>query len=489
MLDNVILTSSFELGAHFASHKKALVANSNSLLGQLVNLSGTFVGQDTSTMSPESFTPEFIAGMAESLSAGSTGTLENPSLHDNAIGSAIDTLATTVSAHISIARSVVKPNVIEFINEFAEYSAKNALLNPAEGFNIVQKELPSIFEDQTFIEQFKYYEGKMAVIPKSFIDLGSSNVDLSGMMSTGSARIDKLMSEAVMEMGDDFVSKVFDAFFTYKNDTSGLNVNYSNLGQQNLYDAIYISLVLYTLSQKLYSNVPENAGDMDLANYRDHMLQVRDFAGAMINTMIKRAYFMIKNNTLVLKNDSRNKTIYVQGAVYRSFLETGGTVDMILGICSTDSGLTNLASILDSRDALTRGWSSYCSFAAISQENDKFSNTKSYLKTSFDMIMNNLSAVEKEYMSKDANYVKTASSLAYDYIESLKIPDIDNLGDIALNLMARCRFYFTAGYQILSGIDRASKVNPELDPREAALVSAINYVTDFFIDQISPVQV
>lgn len=488
MLDNVIVASSFELGAHFASHKKALVANSNSLLGQLVNLSGTFVGQDTSTMPPESFTPEFILGMSETISTNSTGTLESPSLHDNAIGGVIDTLATTVSAHISIARSVVKPHVIEFINEFAEYSAKNALLNPASSFNIVQKELPTIFEDQTFIEQFKYYEGKMAIIPKSFVDLSSSNVDVNSMMSTGSARIDKLMSEAVVEMGEDFVSKVFDAFFTYKQDSQGLGVNYSNLGQQNLYDAIYISLVLYTLSQKLYSHVPENAS-VDLSSYRDHMLQVRDFAGTMINTMIKRAYFMIKNNTLVLKNDSRNKTIYVQGSVYRSFLETGGNVDMILGICSTDSGLTSLSSILDSRDIVTRGWNSYCSFAAISQENDKFTNTKSYLKTSFDMIMNNLSSVEKEYLSKDSNYVKTASAQAYEYIDSLKISDLENLGDIALNLMARCRFYFTAGYQILSGIDRASKVNPELDPREAALVSAINYVADFFIDQITPVQV
>jgi hypothetical protein len=218
------------------------------------------------------------------------------------------------------------------------------------------------------------------------------------------------------------------------------------------------------------------------------MIQVRDFAGTMINVLIKRAYFMIKNNTMILKNDSAKRTIYVQGAVYRTFLEQGGNVEMVLGVCATDSGLTSLTSILDSRDILVRGWNSYCSFTAVSGENARLDNTRLYLMTVFNTAMSNLSHVEKEYLTKDSQYVQTASKLATEYVKCLKMNDLDLIGELSLNLMARCRFYFTAGYQILSGIEQASKISTNLDPREAALVSAINYVTDFLIDQITPVQ-
>lgn len=487
MLDKVILTSSFELGAHYASQKKALVANSNSLLGQLVNLSAGQVEQNTSIMDPNSFTAEFVDGIAECISNASAGTLEAPSLHDNAIGQVIDTLSTSVSAHISIARNVVKPHVMEFMSEYAEYCNRNKLIDPAASFNIIQKELPAVFEDESFIEQFKYYEGKTAVMPKSFVDLSNATVDLNSLMMTGSARIDKMLSEAIVEMGDGFVQNVFDSFFTYRSNDA-LGMTYANLGQQNLYDALYVSLVMYTLAQKLHGSVPENAGNVELPIYQDHMLQVRDFAGTMINVLIKRAYFMLKNNTLVLKSDSTKRTIYVQGAVYRAFLEQGGTAEMVLGICATDSAVSTLQTIFASRDTLLRGWNSYCSFAAVSAENARLSNTRMYLMTAFNTTMNNLSDVEKEYMSKDPQYITTASKLASDYVLDLRMHDLDLLGELALNLMARCRFYFTAGFPILSGIDQATKANPNLDPREAALVSAINYVTDFLVDQITPVQ-
>jgi hypothetical protein len=485
MLDKVILTSSYELGAHYAGQKKALVANSNSLLGQLVNLSSCNV--ESALVSPETLmTAEYINKTTDDLTAASTGTLENPSLHDNAIGQVIDTLSGVVASHIAIARNVVKPHVLEFMTEYAEYCQRNKVVDPASSFNIVQKELPALFEDQSFIEQFKYYEGKASIIPKGYVSFGDVVVDHNSLLSLGSARIDKLLAEAVIEMGDDFAKRVFEAFFR-QNPDSGLDVSYSTLGQQNLYDALYMCLVLYTMAQKLHSNVPEGL-NVSLSEYQSYMLEVRDFAGSMLNSLIKRAYFMIKNNTLILKSDSKTKSIYVQGSVYRAYLEQGGTVEMVLGVCATNSGATSLSTVLDSRDALTRGWNSYCSFASVSAENARLDNTKMFLLTVMNTHMCNLSDVEKEYVSKDPQYANTVMKVASEYIGCLKLHDLDLVAELALNLMARARFYFTAGYQILSGIEQATKLNPNLDPREAALVSAVNYVTDYLADQIAPVQ-
>jgi len=487
MLDKVILTSSFELAEKLASEKKVIVVNSNSLLGQLTALSTANVNNSVLPQSAEANTPEQISFLADIISNFTSGNGENATLHDSALDDIVSNLSKVVTNHIAIARTVVKPHVLDFMSDYAEYCNRTKLIDPAGSFNIVQKELPSLFEDESFIEQFKYYEGKMAVMPKTYVDMSNVRLDPETILKTGSARIDKMIDEIAQEMGPDFISGVLSSFITKNNVTSN-DVGYSNLGQQNLYDAMYISLVLYLSAQKLHNNVPEGL-DTSLEIYQNCMLEIRDFAGSMLNNLIKRAYFMLKSNTLILKSDSRNKTVYVQGSVYRSFIEQGGAVEMILGICATDSGLAIMGSILDNRDVLIKGWNSYCTFMSVTAENSKLENTKSYLTSVFNTAMNNLSDVEKEYSLKNPKYVETAVKLANDYIKELKLHDLDLVSELSLNLMANCRFFFTAGYQILSGIEQATKLNVNLDPREAALVSAVNYITDFLVDQTTIAQV
>jgi uncharacterized Zn finger protein len=147
-----------------------------------------------------------------------------------------------------------------------------------------------------------------------------------------------------------------------------------------------------------------------------------------------------------------------------------------------------MVSILESRDILIRAWNSYCTFAIASNNNNRLENSKQYLRTSFDILLTTVDPLEQEYITKDPNYFTTAKKLAYEYIEKIKLNDLENPSNIALTLMAGCRFYFTAGYQILSGIEECSRVNQDLDVREAALVSAIYYLTDYLTDQLTAVK-
>jgi hypothetical protein len=487
MLDKVILTSSYELGSYFADKKQALAVSSDSLLGQLVNLSMN--GSTNIVYSPSVSPPsvETLDNMMSDISNGTVSLTDIPSLHDNAIGQVVDTLSTIVTSHISLAKNVVKPHVLEFMSSYAEYTDRNKKTDPAASFNIIQKDLFEIFEDQTFLEQFKYYENKIAIKPTKWLDLTKSDIDANSLMTVGSARLDKLLQEAVLSMGDNFVNDVFNNYLGYGSGELS-HLNYDNLGQQNVYDTLYVSLVLYIMAQKLHTAVPNGLENKTLGEYQDYMLSVRDFAGVLFSSAIKRIYYMVKNNTVILKSDSGKKEIYVQGPVYRLFLEQGGTVEMLLGACASNNGVTNMVSILESRDILIRAWNSYCTFAIASNNNNRLENSKQYLRTSFDILLTTVDPVEQEYITKDPNYFTTAKKLAYEYIEKIKLNDLENPSNIALTLMAGCRFYFTAGYQILSGIEECSKVNQDLDVREAALVSAIYYLTDYLTDQLTPVK-
>jgi hypothetical protein len=58
----------------------------------------------------------------------------------------------------------------------------------------------------------------------------------------------------------------------------------------------------------------------------------------------------------------------------------------------------------------------------------------------------------------------------------IKQADIDDLYNLCMKVVCRARYYNTDAELILQGINNAKRDNPDINIREAACVSAINYV-------------
>jgi len=137
------------------------------------------------------------------------------------------------------------------------------------------------------------------------------------------------------------------------------------------------------------------------------------------------------------------------------------------------------------KDAYIRQWNSYYTFAKTEESNKFFFKYKEFLISAFIMSMKEMTEFESDYRVKNSNSDFIIRKLAEDEINSFKVSDIEDSYDVALRLIAKCRFYYTSAYPILSDIQEAGKSNPNVDVREAALLAAINYVADYLTAQIS----
>ena len=71
-----------------------------------------------------------------------------------------------------------------------------------------------------------------------------------------------------------------------------------------------------------------------------------------------------------------------------------------------------------------------------------------------------------------------------DRIANLTIKDIENVYILSGELVAKHIFYYTDAYAILTGIEKAMEDNKNISVLEAALISTIEYVTDYVTSQL-----
>jgi hypothetical protein len=72
----------------------------------------------------------------------------------------------------------------------------------------------------------------------------------------------------------------------------------------------------------------------------------------------------------------------------------------------------------------------------------------------------------------------------FKFLDKLEVNDFTNIWKLVTNLVCDCLFFYTDAKKILLGIERAKELNPDVQIREALLLSTIEYVTDYICSQI-----
>jgi len=94
------------------------------------------------------------------------------------------------------------------------------------------------------------------------------------------------------------------------------------------------------------------------------------------------------------------------------------------------------------------------------------------------------SEMEKEYFVGKSGLKDKIALRIKSELECLGNGALDNVYETSLRLIAKCRFFYTSAYQILDEMSEVAKSNPDIDPREAALLSAITYLAYYYDAQI-----
>lgn len=441
----------------------------NSILNDLVSNSSSYKNLNSSD--------HYI----ESLGFCIEDATNNPEdLYNQIFYNSIEDLKGVVLGHISIAKNDVKPIVTQYAKNFQEFLERSKVLDPNCDLEIACLDAAPMLQEQSLINDLKKYKGKGIEVPKNLLKFApKTEEELLGMMMTGDKSIDKSTLEWISTKEDNFLVNIWNTYFVLSE-----RYVYENVKNEDVFTKADISLVIYVLSLHLYNNPDESFKDISLNNYESNIADIRDFSGSVLINSINMIEMSNNSNTLVIENNYYKKCIKVNGYVYRKWLSEGGDNTVLLGLLISKENIKNLSLIIESSEKLKKHWNQYCSLYKINESDKLLDKSKTYLANSFLFCLDERTDTEKDYISQNSTCIETIMKLYQEEISKLKLPDLENPYKVSLDLIGKCRFYYTSSYEILCEINEAGLINPDLDPRDAATVAVINYVLEFFLEQM-----
>lgn len=417
------------------------------------------------------------------------GTLADPTNHSRAMDAYIHDIAKAVTAHVAFAKNVVRPLVTELAEAYQSYRASFKPREAADSANIRVLRVPAVLTDESFLDTFSAFKGKPILRPDSGFSLPAKSAEeLHQMLLVGHQRTDKLISEWVSHLPENFLFNVWSSFFcsagsAMHDSQAPVAITYEEIAALNPFDKIDVALAITLIARKLEDNVETTT--MSLERYRSIASQYVEFGRTTVLTALQTVSTMMRTGTLIVDKNTRTMTVSVNADVYKPWLDSGGTPEVLFGILIDDASAMSVALINDNKDKYAKRWEQYSTFYRNRELGNSFTYAKNFLEQNFINSLQTLTVSEQELVSKQASLIEINVNKAREYLASVRPQDIEDSYDVALRLVAKIRFGHTSAYQILSDIVEAGKQNPNVDVREAALLAVINYVSDYMADQIA----
>lgn len=403
--------------------------------------------------------------------------------HDTMMDAFIHDISKSVSNHISYAKNIVKPIIVEYVEDVQKSLGQE--INPVSQFKISMVELPKPMQNAGFETSINKYAEKPFLVPSTSLYLGEiAPQGILDLMLTGSKEYDEGVKEWFVNKGDLFFMDIWNNLFRdFKISKPSTAFTFDSCLNSISKELVDYALAIHLLSRKLYDEVPENTG-LDLPKYREIVAQYREASAIKLNLEYIKYEAVLKNKTLVASIDTDGKGLSVHGAVYREWLKSGGCNETLLGMLVGRDTFYNQSLIDEAKDRFIKDWNTYALFTKTANKNNQFNRIKDILTISFAKILENMSSTERETVATMPAFTQTMESKFKEELLKLKTSDTEDIFNTCTILVCRARFYYTDAEKILSGINLAVKANPSIDIREAALLSSIEYVIDYISDQM-----
>lgn len=403
------------------------------------------------------------------------------SSHDLIMDEIVKVGAESVRKHISFAKNVVAPIVGEYI-DLVEEDIVQLPVSGLNKFEIKQYVLPEPFAAMGFRESLALFKNTPNEDYKFNLRLPDVDSEtLTQLVMTGSSSIDDHVNAFVNRVGVDFLAGVYSRVFQARQNTDS---DYSKVytlrslmdDKENGED---FTLAVYLMANKLYDGPPENT-ENSYDDYNQSILKLRNQTGNKLYRLdheVESAY----EKDRVVKAILSDHQVLVYPAVYEDWITGGGgDNDILLGSLIADESYYTLDRLNEDASKLKALWENFKRIEERTAINNKFNYVKESLSRRFSEIL--VKCNEVNNVNKDSCIKIFKEELAL--ITANEITDICN---VALKLITRAMFYNTDAERILTSIEKNSKENPSITPREAALIATIELITDWVSSQMKPV--
>lgn len=419
--------------------------------------------------------------------------LKNECEHDQVMDAYIEEGAKAIRQNTQIARNVVNPMVKSVLSE-TESILKNKNIQKANQITILVDNVHPIFLSNVFDGMIAKY--KEAPVSDSKIERWFPSMDQESLLAyvrTGSSGFDKDLDVYLTELGTDVVKSTYYTFFE-KNDS----FESGPYRYEKLLDALVNSdrntiLVVHLMARKLIDGIPDGIVGVDLVTYKDYVSLVLEQSGRALNRVLERRASDIQMNNLVTQYPmsspeyvtAETGVIKVNGALYDDWLEKGGSPEVIFGAYVSGNyrdGARNGNDLLTKKDDYLAAWGRHSTLIASQARANVFHATIVAIKT----------AVARQIVELGEDYTVLKSKAEYHdrlnmIIDGIQSKDIEDLYILIRRVVCETMFAHTNALDILTAIDEEGANNPNIDPREAALLAQIRLVAEWVGKQIKVV--
>lgn len=407
------------------------------------------------------------------------------------INSLVDDISSKVTAHIQHARSAVKPLVQSLAQEYETYLSTLKGKDPISDFCICSVKPSSILADEMLIEELRYMEGRSVKTPDNLpVSLERLSFEqLSEMLEQSPSAASAGVREWVLSKPESWLEDIWVKLFC-KSGTLGItdsNLVFGDIDFLQLLpaEAAEVSLALYLWSKALNNNPESYSSKESLASVKSRFVGIFDFAAAVCLDAIKKIALANTTNTLIIKYNEDTRTLFVNGDLYPSWLEKGGSPETILGMACTGDVQSNADVIISKGAELQKAWNQYVMVHETTEKNNRHLYSRTVLLELFNKSLGTFVEEEKNVRLAESYFAAVRYKKAAEYVERLTTSELEDVYSVCLYLVAKIRFDYTSAFEILNDIQAAGATVETIDVREAALLATINYLGDFLAQHIS----
>jgi hypothetical protein len=482
MLTQEALNSAIPLTTLLDSNNVILVPVAGTPLAALVvaTRSDTRFNSETSVATPEGvsikqYSPnvvdiEYIANVKDPVL--------NTNAHDDAMDSVVEMAANAVREHIVFAKSVVAPTVEDLVNRVVGRLSNNAP-STLLGMEVVVWEPAKPLLNSALENELRKYETLAFDNPTMNLQLPSLTVaEIIELMASGSGGLDGDIKEWAAGKGESFFINIWENVFQIKqaelNEVTPITFR---TWAYEMEDCVDNALAIYLIARKIFDD-PLPGTEMNLNAFSKTIVELRNQSAARLclfldeMTKIDRADLLIRSMT--------DRVTTVNGSVYAKWIEGSGENEILFGNLLQQPREITLTGITARAEELKGIWNRHATLISTVERNKLFTRTKEVLMSEFADQMRVLSANVEGSLAN----MTSVLGLYSDCLDDMREDELVDIWDACLKLLCASRFIRTEARGILLGIERVKKEHPHIEIREAAAISAIEYIADWVATQL-----
>lgn len=456
-----------------------ILPTSSSMIGSLINKSYVSAAGN-----------ENVAVDIEAVT-GDTGQMV--SAHTAAVGAIADQMGPLIQSHIAYIQNTVAPQVTEMTEKLAEFIEAGSAQGPSSMFDIQVTTPPPTVTNEGLKAMLERYAQDGTAEPSRMTQLPAmSYQDLLALCAVSQTAANEEIQAWLAEKGQEWLMNIWAYYFASQNAVMApvaRGMEYvDGLGGLNRLATLNraeVGTAIFLMARNLFDGALEGDVGMSLATWRTTTDAYSRFAASIVKNTFKMIETYGRTNMVVLSVSQDGKTAVVYAPTYNAWLSDGNTVDTILGaLVSNKARSYSRADLEDPTTDFLGQWTSFAKLQEATLRATLNSSIRAQALGMFRGMLYKFDDNEQGLLGETTDLFEGMVKQAREWLGTLPGNKVLCPETIALNLVARIRYKHTPAYQFLGDMYEMQANGCE-DPREAAMVAAINYLADALSVQLA----